>query len=153
MSLRALIAEALAEALKARNVEKLSILRMLWSAIKNAEIDKKGELTDGEIQQVALRQVKQLNDALKDFEKGGREDLIKKTKFEIETLQQYLPEQLSNEKLIEIVKKVLNGSGTKSPQDLGKIMGAVMKEVKGKADGNKVREIVNSLLSANPPPS
>jgi len=145
MSLRQEISSAQTEALKAKDEKKLSILRMLWSAIRNLEIDKKTELGDEEIQTVVVSQVKQLNDALKDFEKGARVDLTNKAKYEIGVLQKYLPTQLSDEELKNIVLKIIAVAPVK---EIGRIMGSVMKEVKGQADGNRVKNTVTQLLSA-----
>lgn len=130
------------EMMKAGDADKLSILRLLMSAIKNEEIAKKQPLDDAQVQAVALAQVKQLQDALVDFETGKRDDLIKKTKAEIDFLSQFMPKQLSDEELSRVVDEVVAELAPASPQEMGKIMGAVMKKVKGQAGGNRVREIV-----------
>jgi uncharacterized protein YqeY len=148
MSLRNEIQEKQYAAMKAKDAERVLVMRLIMSAIKNEEIEKKEKLNDEEVQAVAARQVKQLQDALKDFEAGGRDDLVQKTKAEIEILSVYLPEKLSDEELTSVIEKVIEQSGAKIPQDVGKVMGMVMKEVKGKADGNKVREIVSKKLSS-----
>lgn len=148
MSLRQTIQTAQLEALKSHAEEKLATLRMLWSAIKNSEIDKKRELTDEEIQGVVQTQTKQLFDALKDFVAAGRQDLIAKTEQEIVLLKNYLPAQLGDAELELIVKKLVAEANLTSPAEAGKVIGMIMKEVKGKADGNRVKELVNKLLSA-----
>lgn len=142
MSLRQAIRTARIQAMKKRHDEELSILRVLWSTVENAEIEKKEELKDEEIQELVARQVKQLSEALVDFEKAGREDLIKKTKFEIDLLRSYLPAQLAEEELKLIVEKVIADLGASGPQDMGKVMSLVMKEIKGRADGGRVKELV-----------
>ena len=134
------------ESMKAQEADNISILRLLLSAIKNEEIEKKAPLDDKEVQAVAARQVKQLQDALVDFESGKREDLIKKTKEEIKFLHQFLPEQLSEDKLAQVVDDTIAELAAASPQDTGKVMGAVMKKIKGQTDGNRVREIVARKL-------
>ncbi|OGH83427.1 MAG: glutamyl-tRNA amidotransferase [Candidatus Magasanikbacteria bacterium RIFOXYC2_FULL_40_16] len=146
MTLRSEIQEKQYDAMKKGDAERLSIMRLLNSAIKNEEIELRRDLNDEEAQAVVGRQVKQLKDALKDFEAGGRKDLMDKTQKEIEILEEYLPEQMSDEKLEEIVGKIIEQMSA-GPQDVGKVMGAVMKEVKGQADGNKVREIVSKKLN------
>lgn len=148
MSLRQTISEAQKIALKGHDEDTLGILRVLWSAIKNMEIDKKHELSDEEIQTVVAIQVKQLNDALKDFVSAQRQDLINKTTKELAVLKKYLPIQISDQELEAVIKRVINESGSPGLSELGKVMSLVMKEVKGKADGNKVREWVSKLLSA-----
>lgn len=144
MSLRNSILEAQKTAMKEGDKSSLSTLRMLWSALRNTEIDKGSELSDEEIEQLISRQVKQLKDASLDFEKGGRTDLIEENQKEIQLLSKYLPEQISDEELENIVQKIISGS----PQEknIGIVMGMVMKEVKGKADGKRVRECVEKNL-------
>jgi len=146
MTLRSEIQEKQYDAMKQGDADQLAVMRLLMSAIKNEEIELKKELNDEQVQTIVSRQVKQLLDAIKDFESGGRTDLVEKTKKEIEVLQKYLPEQLSEEELIAVVDKTIEQLSA-GPQDIGKVMGMVMKEVKGKADGNKVRELVSKKLS------
>ena len=134
--------------MKAGEAATVSILRMASAAIKNAEIDKQTELTDEEVQEVLRRQVKQLADALKDFERGGRQDLIEKTKAEIHLLSSYVPAQLSDEEMETRVAAIVASLGPKEQQNMGRAMGAVMKEMKGLADGNRVRDIVSQILTA-----
>lgn len=135
----------LKEAMKQKDAEKLSTVRMIMAAIKNTEIDQGGVLTDEQIQETIAKQVKQLQDAMKDFSAGGRTDLVEQTQKEVAYLSSFLPAQLSDEELETIAKEVLKTLGTTSKQDFGKIMGAVMAAVKGQADGNRVREVVNRL--------
>lgn len=134
------------QAMKDKDEGRLSILRMLSAALKNAEIDKQQPLDDSEIQAVLLRQVKQLQDSLIDFKKGGREDLVLQVEKEIAYLQVYLPKQLSKEEIEILVKQILERENLLDAPDVGKTMGLVMKELKGKADGNVVREVVNQIL-------
>jgi len=147
MSLRADITERQTEALKAKDELRLSVLRMLWSEIKNIEIDKKKELDDKEIQQIAARQIKQLKDANKDFSSAGRDDLVSKNEAEIKILEEYLPEQMSDEELNKIIESVISETDASEPGDIGKVMGVVMKKAQGQVDGNKVRELVSQILS------
>ena len=143
MSLRQQLQGELKTAMKERQEDRLSTLRMLWSQIRNSEIDKKHELDDSEILEVIGRSVKQLKDSINDFNTGGRTDLVAKTQTEVDLLQTYLPAQLSDDELRAIVTKVLSEN---SLTDAGKAMGAVMKEVKGKADGNRVRQMVSEII-------
>lgn len=145
MSLRDQLMNDQKQAMKEKDAQKLSVLRMVMAAIKNVEIDKGTQLGDGEIQEAIARQVKQLNDALKDFTSAGRTDLIEQTNKEISLLSAYLPQQLSDEEIEQTVKGVMKKLGTNNKQDFGKIMGAVTAETKGKADGSRVRDIVNKL--------
>jgi hypothetical protein len=147
MSLKETLQEDVKQAMKDRDQEKLSVLRMVMAAVKNAEIEKQTELSDEQIEEVVGRQVKQLQDSMKDFEAGGRDDLLKKAHAERTLLQTYLPEQLSDEELEAIVDKIIADMGTATSADMGKIMGVVMGQAKGRTDGNRVRAIVQKKLS------
>ncbi|HLD31313.1 MAG TPA: GatB/YqeY domain-containing protein [Patescibacteria group bacterium] len=145
MSLRADIQQAQTSALREGAEEKLGMLRVLWSAIRNQEIEKKAELTDEEVVDVVKRQVKQLKDALVDFQRGSRQDLVEKTNHELEILSQYTPQQMSLEEIGKVVDQVL--AGEIENKDVGKVMGKVMSLVKGRADGNQVRDVVSQRLA------
>lgn len=145
MTLRSDIQEKQYDAMKQKDADRLSVLRLLMTAIKNEEIELKRELNDLEVEAIVGRQVKQLKDAIKDFESGGRHDLVQKNEKEIEILKEYLPEQLSDEELSKLVDKTIEQLSA-GPGDIGKVMGKVMAEAKGKADGNKVRELVSREL-------
>lgn len=147
MTLREDILSAQKVALKTGNHEELSVLRFLWSAIRNEEIEKKKDLSDAEIQQIVARQIKQLKDALKDFTASNRQDLMDKNKMEIDFLEKYLPAQMSDDELQKIVEQVISGMAAVTTEDTGKIIGAVMKQVAGKADGGRVKEIVAKKLN------
>lgn len=148
MTLREQILEAQKKAMKERDVGRLSILRVLWAAMKNEEIDRKQELNDEQTQEVLARQVKQLKDALVDFEKGNRADLVEKTNKEISILGAYLPEQMSDIDLEQLIRSILTDNNVSDAKDAGRAMSLVMPAVKGKADGSKVRNIVNQILNA-----
>lgn len=144
MSLLQDITNARNTAMKQRDAEKLSVLRILCAAVKNEEIEKGGDLSDEAVQNVIARQVKQLKDSMKDFAEAGREDLAAKAEFELGVLKQYLPEQLSDEELQKIVNDMHAEMGDGA--NLGALMGRVMGAVKGRADGNRVREMVQAAL-------
>ncbi len=136
----------LKEAMKARNELKLSTLRMLKSAIKNKEIDKKQPLSDNEILDILQKQVKQRRDSIAEFQKAGRQELVDKETAEIVILELYLPKQLSEPELKAIVQKAIQTTGAKSKADMGKLMKEIMPQVTGRADGKQVNQIVSSLL-------
>lgn len=148
MSLKQTILEQQIESMKAGEKERVSTLRTLAAAIKQVEIDTRTELNDTEVEQIVARQVKQLRDANKDFESAGRTDLVETNNAEITIMEEFLPEQLSEEELTTIVTEVLDtlSAGEADPQ-FGQIMGAVMKEVAGRADGNRVRAIIEKSLT------
>lgn len=148
MSLREDINKDITAALKAGEKEKLSTLRMLLSAVKYKEVDAKRQLNDEEVIGVISTLIKQRNDSIEQFTKGGREDLAEKEKKEAEVLKGYLPPQLSEAEIRDIVKKAAAETGASGAKDMGKLMKAVMPHVKGKADGKLVNDIVKEVLGA-----
>ena len=117
------------------------------AAIKQYEVDNREELSDEGIIAVLSKQVKMRKDALADFEKAGRTDLVESYKAEIEILNKYLPEQLSDDKIMEVVKATAAELGIEGgKQNMGKLMGPVMAKVKGQADGNAVKKVVMDFL-------
>lgn len=149
MSIKEKIHNDLKEAMKAGDALKRDTLRMLDSAIKNTEIEKmKREtgLADEEVIEVAARAVKQRKDSIEQYEKGGRADLAEKEKQELEILLAYLPEQMDEDNIREVVKGVIAETGASSKTDMGKVMGQAMGKLKGQADGNVVKKIVEEVL-------
>jgi uncharacterized protein YqeY len=135
------------QAMKDKDSLKLSTIRMLRSAIKNKEIDKRRALTDAEVEEVILSEVKKRNDSVTEYEKAGRQDLADKEKAEIEVLKAYLPEQLSEDEVRALVEEVIRETGASSKADMGKVMGVLMPKVKGRADGRLVNRLVTEALS------
>ncbi|NIR65147.1 MAG: GatB/YqeY domain-containing protein [candidate division Zixibacteria bacterium] len=152
MSLQSKINQDIIEALKAKDEEKLSTLRLLSAAMKNLAIEKglekDAELEDADAAKVVKSQIKQLKDAMADFEKAGRDDLASQNKKEIGFLSEYLPEEMGEDELRKIVKQKINEFGEPTAQDFGKVMGAVMKEVGDRADGAMVKRLVQELLAS-----
>lgn len=132
----------------AKDADKLSTIRLLKSAIQYFEIQKGvGYVaSDEDVIGVIGREVKKRRESIELYEKGGRQELADKEKQEIELLQTYLPEQLGEENIRQIVKSAIESTGATSMQDMGKIMGVIMPQVKGKADGNLVNKIVRENL-------
>jgi len=135
------------EALKNKDSEKLSVLRMLKSSIKNSEIALKKALDDPEVVKILQREVKQRKDSIESFLSAGREQLAEKEKKEIKYLEKYLPEQLSDDDLTAILETVIVETGAKSMADLGKVMASAMSKVSGRADGSAVSEKAKELLT------
>nr|WP_255724487.1 GatB/YqeY domain-containing protein [Shimazuella soli] len=133
-------------AMKQKDKETLSTIRMVRSSIKKVEIDNRGELSDDQVLEVLVREIKQRKDSLQEYEKAGREDLAAKEKREIEILSAYLPAQLTEEELLEIVKKAIADTGASSKKEMGKVMSVVVPLTKGRADGKKVNQLVQQLL-------
>lgn len=134
-------------AMKAKDKDRLTVIRMLKASLQNEQIKIGRELDADEELTVLAREMKQRKDSLSEFEKADRQDLAEKTAAEIVIVQDYLPEQLSEEEIRQIVQEAIKQTGASSPKEFGKVMGVVMPKVKGKADGNQVNEIVKSLLN------
>ncbi|SEP90098.1 GatB/YqeY domain-containing protein [Piscibacillus halophilus] len=134
------------QALKNKEKDRLTVIRMVKSSLQNEAIKKGEELSEDDEMQVLTREVKQRKDSLQEFKNANREDLAGKTEQELEIIQSYLPEQLSDEELEQIVIKTINEVGASSKSDMGKVMSAVMPKVKGQADGSKVNKMVLNHL-------
>jgi len=147
MGLKAQLLQDMKEAMKSKDKVKLSTIRMINSLIKNAEIEKRGELTDDEIIQLLMKYAKQRKEAIEMYEKGGRQDLVEKEKAELAVVESYLPKQMSEEEIRELVKEAVEATGASSPRDIGKVMQYVMPKVKGRADGSVVNKIVREMLA------
>ena len=148
MSLRQDIHKDIAVAMKSGEKERLSTVRMLMSAIKYKEVDAHRELTDEETIAVISTLVKQRQDSIEQFTKGNRMDLVEKETKELEVLRTYLPPQLSETEVRDIIKKAVAETGAQGQKDMGKLMKVVMPQVKGKADGKIVNDIVKEVLGA-----
>ncbi len=136
------------EAMKAKDEVRKNTISFARAAIKQYEVDNRQELDDEGIIAILSKQVKMRKDALSDFEKAGRTDLADDYKAEIEILMSYLPEQMDASKIKEAVQAAADEMGMeKDKKNMGRLMGAVMKKVKGLADGNDVRKAVEEFLS------
>ncbi|GKT03301.1 GatB/YqeY domain-containing protein [Furfurilactobacillus entadae] len=134
-------------AMKARDKQTLTVIRSLKSAVMNEQIDLGHDLTDDEGVTVVARGLKQRRESLAEFEKADRAELVADTKAEIAIVERYMPAQMSADKIAAVVKETADQVGATSKADFGKLMGAVMPKIKGKADGNMVNQAVKALLS------
>ena len=142
--------QELKESMLAQNAEKTSVLRLLISAINYYEIQKGGagyEASGDEILAVIQKEVKQHKDSIEQFRSAGRQELIDKEIKELEILQKYLPPQMSEKEIIDLVEEAIKQTGAATLTDIGKVMGALMQKVKGKADGNLVNKLVREALA------
>ena len=132
-----------------RNKETLrkSVITMIRASVKQKEVDDRVDVTDDDVIELIAKQLKQRNDALVEFEKAEREDLITQTKAEIEILASYLPQQLTDEELEVVVRDAVAEVNAQSIKDMGKIMGKVMLVAKGKVDGRRINEMVKKILN------
>lgn len=158
------IKEDLKKAMQEKEEVKLSVLRMVSSAMFNKEkekraklskteeeskLDEMSKLTDEEALEVVSSEVKKRKDSIEQYKKGGRSDLAEGEEKELEILMKYMPEQIEDDEIRKIVKKKIEELGVSGPQETGKLMGAVMPLLKGKADGNTVSKIVQEELKNN----
>ncbi|MGQ0669821.1 MAG: GatB/YqeY domain-containing protein [Actinomycetota bacterium] len=142
------LAEEMKDALKAGQKVRLSALRLLAASVKNREVELLHTLSDEELQEVALREVKHRNEAIEAYQAAGRQELVDREREEREVLQPYIPAQLSDAEVDAIVDEALAATGAASPQEMGKVMGFVMGRAKGKVDGSVVQAKVRSRLGA-----
>ena len=149
MSLKDKLTADMKDAMKAREAGKLrlSVIRLVRGAIRQQEIDGQKELSDEDVLGVISKEGKQRRDSIEDFQKGGRDDLVAEAEAEIAVLMEYLPQQLSEDEVRNLVKEAIAASGAASPKDMGKVMKELMPKVKGRADGKLVNGIVKELLA------
>lgn len=146
MALKEQLLADLKASMKAKDTVKKSTVMMIRAAILQVEKDNKVELGDAEIQEIIAKQMKQRRDALDEFKKAERDDLIAQTEAEMRVIEAYLPKQLTQEEIEAIVDETIKETGAESAKDMGKIMGALMPKVKGLADGKLVNQIVREKL-------
>ncbi len=147
MTLNERLMADLKESMKNKDSIRKSVITMIRAAIKQKEVDERVELTEDDILYIISKQQKQRKDALAEFEKAQREDLIEQTKQEIEIIASYLPKQLTDEELEIIVRDAIQELNATSMKDMGKIMGKVNEVAKGRADGKRINEMVKKLLA------
>lgn len=148
MSIEKTVEQHLTEAMKAKDAQKVSTLRLLKAALGNYKIEKKkNSLEDNEVVEILQRQIKQRKESVESYEKGGRTELSEKETQELAILQVYLPTQLADSEIKSLAQKAITQSGAKTKAELGKVMKELMPSLKGKADGKRVNEIVLSLLT------
>jgi hypothetical protein len=140
------ITEDLKQAMKSGDTVKRDTLRLLISAVKNAEIAKLAPLNEGEILGAISKDVKRHQESIDAFKKGNRPDLVAKEAAEMAILQSYLPKQMSRDEVVKAAKEVIGAVGAKGPGDKGKVMQQLMPKLKGRADGKEVNDVVTELL-------
>lgn len=140
----------LKDALRSGDELRKSVLRLVRAGIKNVEKTKGVVLDDAGVEAVVAREVKEHRDSLAEFTKAGRRDLIDRTQAELDVLLTYLPQQLTEGEITEVVRAAMAATGAASPADKGKLMAAVMPQLRGKAEGKAINEVVTALLSGAP---
>jgi len=148
MTLQEKVAADLNQALKGGVKARVSALRLVKAGVKNAEIDKGAPLDDAGVIDVIVREVKQHRESIAEFARGNRQDLVAKEEAELATLLEYLPKQMSREEVVEAARQVMEQVGAQGPGDKGKVMSQLMPQLKGRADGREVSDIVAELLTS-----
>ena len=148
MSLQERLSEDLKDAMRQKDEIRRSTIRFVRAAIHNQEIDKGDALNDDEIIGVLSRMVRQHQESIYEFKKADRQDLVGKEEAELRIIREYMPEQIPEEKLAELVREAISQTGASGPGDFGKVMGLLMPQLRGRADGAQVSSVVRQLLSA-----
>jgi len=135
------------DALKNKNAEKLSILRLIRSSVKNFEIQKQASASDEDVVEILQREIKQHKESILANEKVGRPEEVKRLQEEINFLKTYLPKQLSQDELKDVVEGAITETQASGMSDIGKVMGKIMPQVKGRASGDEIGQMVRDILS------
>ena len=146
MQLKQRLYEDLKKAMKTKDEIRTRTLRLIISSIKTLEVEKMAEATDDDVFRVLSKECRKRVEAIEAYKKGGREDLANEEQRELEIIKSYMPKQLSEEELKEIVKNAVEETGSSSIKDLGRVMKVLMPRVKGRADGKTVNNIVRQIL-------
>jgi uncharacterized protein YqeY len=147
MALREQLNDDIKNAMRARDSERLNALRLLSAAAKQREVDERITLDDAALIAIVEKEIKKRRESIAQYEKGQRQDLADKEKFEISVIEAYLPKQFSQAEIDAIVAEALASTGAKSPADMGKVMGVLKPKLAGKADMGKVSAMVKAKLA------
>jgi uncharacterized protein YqeY len=148
MSLKARIQEDVKQAMRAHQREQLAALRLVTAAMKQKEVDERIELSDEQVLAVLDKMVKQRRESLDQFLQAGREDLAAKEQFELDLIQAYLPEPLSEDQLADLIRSTIDKLGASSIRDMGAVMNALRGQVQGRADMKAVSQAVKTQLAS-----
>ena len=135
------------KAAKARDSERLGVIRFVRSRTKNRQIELKRELKDEDVVEVLARIAKQHKESIEQFQEGGRDELVERERRQLAVIEEYLPAQLGEQELLEILSEVIEETGASGPRGIGVVMKTIMPRVKGRADGKMVKTLVQSRLS------
>ncbi len=148
MSLQDRLTQDLKEALYQKDERRKNTVRLVKAAIKNAEIEQGRPLSDEEVLEIVAREARHRREAIAEFAKGGRQDLVEQEEAELGLLLAYLPQQMSREEIEQVVRQAIQEVGATSPAQMGQVMRHLMPGLKGKADGRLVNQIVKEILAA-----
>jgi len=149
MSLQQRLMSDLRQAVKQGDDRRKSLIRLVLAGVKNAEIDKGAQLDDSGVIDVISREVKQHRESIVGFSKGNRQDLVAKEEAELAILYEYLPQQLSREEIAQVARDIIEQVSARGPGDKGKVMSQLMPQLKGRAEGREINEVVANLLAGS----
>lgn len=147
MSLKEQLTQDTIAAAKAGDNQKRDVLRMMQAAIKQVEVDERITVDDAGVQQILTKQAKQRRESIAEYQKGGRDDLVAQEAYELQIIEAYLPQMMGREEIEVLVRQAIADTGAAGPKDMGQVMGKLMPQVKGKADGRLVNDVVRELLA------
>lgn len=148
MALQERVSDDLKKAMKSGEKQRVSVLLMMKSAIDNAQIARRETLDDADVIEVLSREAKRTRESIAEFKKANRQDAVEKEESELVVILEYLPQQMSRDEIAELVRQVIVEVGAQSPKDKGKVMSKLMPQLKGKAEGQLVNEVVTQALEA-----
>ena len=147
MSLKARINDDVKAAMRGGDARRRDALRLLLAALKQREVDERKDLADADVVATIEKLIKQRRESIAQYEKGGRQDLVQNEQFELDLLQTYMPQALSDAEIAAAVAEAIEAAGAKSPSDMGKVMGVLKGKLAGKADMSKVSSLVKTKLA------
>ena len=142
------LVDDLKQTMKSRDKVRLSVIRQLRADVKNAEIAKQKALDDSDVLGVISKAAKQRRESIEEFKKGGRQDLVEAEQAELVIIEEYLPQQMTRDEVVAAARNVIDEVGASGPGDKGKVMPRLVSELKGKAEGREINEVVTELLSS-----
>ncbi|SRR5690554_2977246 len=147
MNLKERLRQDLADAMRSGEAERRDVLRLLVAAIKQEEVDQRQTLEDSQVQEVLVKQAKQRRESIVDAEQAGRPDLAEAEQRELTIIEEYLPQQMSRDEVEAVARQVIEELGVQDMKSMGQVMGRLMPQLKGQADGRVVSDVVRELLS------
>jgi len=145
-NLKQKLADELKQAIKSGDKVKRSAIRLLLAAINNAEIARQGALEDADILGIIAKEIRQRHESIEAFKQGNRPDLVTQEEAELAVLQEYLPQQMTREEIMEAARRIIEEVGAQGPGDKGKVMPKLIAQLKGRADGREINAVVTELL-------
>lgn len=145
--LKSTISNAVKEAMRAKNKERLTVLRLLMSECKRIEVDERIELDDARVLAILDKQVKQRRDSIKQYNDADRQDLVSIETFEMDVIQEFLPQALTEDEITQLLNDAITASGAESMRDMGKVMAIVKPQMQGRADMGEVSKVIKKLLN------